>query len=220
MKTTAMLDNISSAIERVVKNLRGGSAPSKKRMRIGDFVTYAVAQIAQAAHDEPVIAKRRLRALKRCVDDVHARLAKLAAEDLDSARITVEVETAFAPTKADGDTPMTELTVSAEQRSTEIAPTSITAATGDSAFSENLNEVAKALQKMKDALDGQPGKTARQVRSLTAKTTRGTDARPAGGGDDWPQDLNTPAFRKGVAAADDTPTWGYDPEALTAPEEE
>lgn len=220
MKTTAMLDNISSAIERVMKNLQGGSAPTKKRMPLGDFVTYAIAQIEKAAHDEPAVAKRRLRALKRGVDDALTRLAKIAAEDLDSARVSVEVETAFAPTKADGDTPMAELTVTDDQSATEIAPTSIGSATGDSAFAENLDEVPKALQKMKAELDGRPGKSARQERSPAAKATRGTGARSDGGGDDWPQDLNTTAFRKGMAAADDTPTWGYDPAAVAAPEAE
>jgi len=51
MATTTMLDNISTAIEQVVKRLRG-DGPTKKRMPLGEFVTFALAEIQKAAKDE------------------------------------------------------------------------------------------------------------------------------------------------------------------------
>src|SRR6202158_2805658 len=119
METKTMLDKISTAIERVVKDLHGGAGPKRKRMRLAEVVTYAMAQISKADKDEPEVAKRRLGALKRNVDEVLAAMAKLNPEDTESEDIDVEVLTAWAPSKAEGDEPEEELTTADDQSSTE-----------------------------------------------------------------------------------------------------
>src|SRR5260221_446244 len=161
METKTMLDKISTAIERVMKDLQGDAAPQRKRMRLAEFVSYALAQISKAAKDEPEVAARRLGALKRSVEEVVTRMAKLNPEDTDSEDIDVEVLTAWAPSKAEGDEPEEDLTTVGDQSSTETSPLAIEPALGNTAFAENLDEVAKALQKMKEELDAQPGKKER-----------------------------------------------------------
>jgi hypothetical protein len=90
----------------------------------------------------------QLGSLKRNVDEVIASIAKMSAQDTDSESIEVEVSTAFAPTEADGDTPMPELTTASDQGSTEVPLASAGVASGDSGFAENLGQLAKALQKL------------------------------------------------------------------------
>lgn len=217
------LDQISTAIEQVVKTLRGDVAPTKKRMPLGEFVTYALAQIHKAAKDSPAAAKRRLTALKRNVDDVIEAIAKLGAEDLESENLSVEVTTAFAPTRADGDTPMGDLTTASDQSSTESSLTGVSSATGDSAFAENLDQVAKALQKLKDELEPAEDKKprARAKKSEGDGDGAGGDRDEAGDGDrdadGWPMDLATDPFLKGDAAAETGPFWGYDPDGIASP---
>lgn len=203
METKTMLDNISTAIERTVGNIRGART---KRMGLGAFVGYALGQIQKAASEQPEVAARRLTALKKSVDGALARMAKLNPEDTESEDIEVDVLTAWAPSKAEGDEPEKELTTAAEQSSTEISPVAVESALGDTAFATNLDEVAKALRKMKEELDEKPGKKER----APAKKT-------AGDGDGWPLDLNTDTFRKGIEKADAAPTWGYDPEGVASP---
>ena len=152
MTTTTKPDDISTAIEQAVKTLRGSAAPTKKRMKLDEFVTFALTEIEKASKDDPAVAKRRLIALKRSVDDVIASITKMSAEDTESEDIEIEVTTAFAPTKADGDKPMNDVTTTTEQSSTEVALTAVTPASGDSAFAENLGQVAKAIQKLKEDL--------------------------------------------------------------------
>ena len=230
MATTNKLDEISTALEGVVKTLRSGATPTKKRMPIGDFVTFALTEIQKAAKDEPPIAKRRLVALKRNVDDVIAAIAKLTPEDIESEDIDVEVTTGFAPTKVDGDTPMPDLTTASDQSSTEVSLTGISAASGDAAFAENLGEVAKALQQLKDEIEpteaGKPRARARKGdgradRDGNDRGTRGHDRREGGDGaddtDGWPLDLATDAFLKGDAATATDPVWGRDPEGIASP---
>jgi hypothetical protein len=207
METKTMLDKISTAIERVVKDLQGGAVPKKKRMRIGEFVGYALAQISKAAKDEPEVAKRRLSALKRNVDEVLAAMAKLNPEDTESEDIDVEVLTAWAPSKVEGDEPEEELTTADDQSSKETSPLAVEPALGDTAFATNLDEVAKALRKMKEELEAKPGKKER----APAKKAEGAAS------DAWPLDLNSEAFRKGVQKADAAPAWGYDPEGVGSP---
>lgn len=225
-----MLDDLSTAIEQVVKNLRGGAAaPTTKRLSLDEFVTYALTQISKAAKDQPELAKRRLSALKRSVDGAIAAIAKMAAEDTDSEKIQVEVETAFAPTKAQGDTPMADLTTASDQSSTEISVTGIAAPGGDSSFAENLKAVAKALQKLQADLgttaDGKPRKPTKKVDDGGAGGGGDRDGNPdaagngtdAGeGGDGWPLDLNTDAFRKGDPSRDAALTWGADPDEVAS----
>ena len=222
---TKILDNLSTAIERVVKTLRGDVAPTKKRIPLGAFVNYAIAEIDKAARDEPAVAKRRLSALKRGVDDVLAGVAKLSAEDIASETIEVEVVTAFAPTKADGDTPMDDVTTAGDQSSTQLSLVGIAPAAGDTAFAENLKAVAKALETLKADLDEPPKPKARVSAKKTdgTRSDRGADA--AGGeheatgqdGDGWPMDLNNAAFLKGDATAEAALTWGADPDEVASP---
>ena len=114
---TKSLDTLTSNLEQALKRLRSGGAVTRKRMALDEFFDHAVAEIAKAAEDEPDVAKRRLAALKRSVEEVIAQVAKMAAEDTDSESIQVEVATAFAPTRSDGDTPMADLTTAADQSS-------------------------------------------------------------------------------------------------------
>jgi len=228
-----MLDDLSAAIEKVVNDLRGGSAaPTKKRMPLGEFVTYALTQISAAAKDKPDVSKRRLSALKRSVDGVIAAVAKMAAEDTDSETIQVEVETAFAPTKADGDTAMADLTTASDQGSTEISVTGVAAPAGDSSFAENLKAVAKALKKLQADLEPAPdGKPRKPAKKADRGTGEAGDADRAGGSagaagegadadegsDGWPLDLNTEAFLKGEAGPEARLTWGADPAGVGSP---
>ena len=202
METKTMLDNLSTAIERVVKGLQSG--PTTKRMELGAFVGYALGQIKKAAADEPDVAERRLAALKRSVDGALATIAKLNPEDTDSEKVEVEVLTAWAPSKAEGDEPMEGLTTAEEQSATETSPVAIEPALGNTAFAQNLDEVAKALRRMRDDLGG--GKDGTKDRSEAKKST-----------DAWPLDLNNADFRKGVQKAEKGPEWGYDPEGVATP---
>src|SRR5215510_9765699 len=211
MATTTMLDNISTAIEQVVKTLRGDVAPTKKRMPLGEFVTFALTEIQKAAKDEPPTAKRRLTALKRNVDDVIAAIAKLSVEDTESEDIDVEVTTAFAPTKTDGDTPTDDLTTGSDQSSTEVELTGISSANGDSAFAENLDQVAKALQKLQDELgsssDEKPRARAKKA-DANGNRDRGERSERSDGdrdADGWPLDMSTDTFLKGDAATETDP---------------
>lgn len=232
MATMTKLDEISTAIERAVKALRGGDAPIKKRMSLGEFVSFATGEIQIAAKDEPAIAKRRLTALKRNVDEVIAAIAKMSAEDTESENIEVEVSTAFAPTQADGDTPMPDLTTTSDQSSTEVPLTSVGAAAGDSGFAENLGQLAKALQTLKAELAGTSDDRPR-ARASKAEGDRKPDGggRGNGGGGEeggdrdggardeegWPLDMASDTFLKGDAATDVELVWGRDPDGVAAP---
>jgi hypothetical protein len=228
MTKTTKLDDISTALEQAVKSLRGGAAPTRKRMNLDEFMTFALTQIQKAAKDDPAVAKRRLVALKRSVDDVIAGVAKMSAEDTESEEIEIEVTTAFAPTKADGDTPMEDLTTAADQSSTEMDVETLTPASGDSAFAENLGEVAKAIQKLKEDLGTTSGdKTRARAKKRSASegdaSQRGDGDDDGGGGDDrerdsdgWPLDMATEKFLKGDAATETDPLWGYDPAGVAS----
>jgi hypothetical protein len=216
-----------SQIERAVKALRGGDAPIKKRMSLGEFVSFAAGEIQTAAKDEPAIAKRRLTALKRNVDEVIAAIAKMSAEDTESESIEVEISTAFAPTQADGDTPMPDLTTASDQSSTEVPLASAGVAAGDSGFAENLGQLAKALQTFKAELAGTSDARPR-ARASKAEGDRKPDGggRGNGGGggdgdgrdeDGWPLDLASAAFLKGDPSTEADLVWGRDPEGVAAP---
>jgi hypothetical protein len=209
METKTMLDKVSTAIERVVKELQRPQAKKTKRMRLGDFVGYALTEIDKAAKDKPEAAARRLGALKRSVDGALGRLAKLNPEDTDSADIDVDVLTAWVPSEEEGDEPEEELTTGADQSETETSPLAVEPALGDTAFATNLDEVTKALRKMKEELDANPGK-----KPAPAKKAAGPAA------DGWPLDLNSESFRKGVEKADNAPAWGFDPDEVRAPKAE
>jgi hypothetical protein len=208
METMTMLDNISTAIERVVKDLQGGAAPARKRMRLGEFVDFTMEQLQKAADDEPEAAARRLGTLKRTVDEVLTQVAKLNPEDTDSETVEVEVLTAWAPSKAEGDKPMEDVTTASDQSATETSPLAIKPALGNTSFATNLGDVAKALEKMKEELEAKPG-----------KKEKGPCAAKKADAQGWPLDLNSEGFRKGVQKADTAPTWGYDPEDVATPKE-
>lgn len=216
-----MLDNISRAIEQVVKDLRAPAAPiTRKRMPLDKFVAYALAQISKAAEEKPRLAKRRLSALKRSVDGVIATVAKMIAEDTESQTVRVEMETAFAPT---GDSPIDGLTTAADQSSTEMSMVGSSQATGGSVFAAKMKAVAKTLNKLKADLDGAPGgkpQKPTQKSDATGGKDRGADG-DAGDGDrtrdGWPMDLNTAAFLKGDRDAETKLTWGVDPDEVASP---
>ena len=216
-----MLDNISTAIEQVVKNLRAPAAPiTRKRMPLDKFVAYALAQISKAAEEKPRLAKRRLAALKRSVDGVIATVAKMIAEDTDSQSVKVEVETAFAPT---GDSPIDGLTTAADQSSTEMSMVGSSQATGGSVFAAKMKAVAKTLNKLKADLDGARGGKPRkptQKSDAAGGKDRGADGDAGDGdrtGDGWPMDLNTAAFLGGDRDAETKLTWGVDPDEVASP---
>jgi hypothetical protein len=213
---TTMLDEISRSIEKTVR-AHHGVRDTKKRMTLRAFVPYALTQLQKAGAEQQDLATRRLDALKRSVDQVAARVAKLNPEDLDSEKITVEVETAYAPT---GGPQIDGLTTAPDQSSTERALTSVGAASGDTNFAQNLTEAVKALQKIKEGLEpapknaaaaNQPAGSDKPRRSAAAKATDGGDAASEPG---WPLDLNTGAFRDGVTKAEDEPIWGFDPDGV------
>jgi hypothetical protein len=222
---TKSLDTLTSNLEQALKRLRSGGSVTRKRMALDEFFDHAVAEIAKAAEDEPDVAKRRLAALKRSVEEVIAQVAKMAAEDTDSESIQVEVATAFAPTRSDGDTPMADLTTAADQSSSETSLSATSAASADTAFAESLAKTRKALTQMKADLDRAPG---RKTRSAAKKVDANGDEDPAAdpgeadqtgpaGPDEWPLDLNTDTFLKGAAADAAALTWGADPEGVVSP---
>jgi hypothetical protein len=230
--TTKNLDNVSAAIEQTVKTLRGDARPAKKRMKLDEFVSFALTEIQKAAKDDPTVAKRRLVALKRSVDDVITAIAKMSAEDTESEDIEIEVSTAFAPTKADGDKPMNDVTTTDEQSSTEVDLETVTPASGDSTFAENLGQVAKAIQKLKEDL-GATSKEKPRARAQKQQASEGdgghrsdrsdedAEGRENGGSDPdgWPLDMATEEFLKGDAATENDLLWGYDPAGVASSKE-
>lgn len=150
-----------------------------------------------------------------------AGVAKLTAEDTESEDLSFEVVTAFAPTRADGDTPLEDVTTAGDQSASETPLAGIGPASGHTAFAENLREVAKSLEVLKAEL-GAPAEDKPRAR---AKKADGSGARAGVGGsvgsdrdsDGWPLDLNTDAFLQGAEVEDPGPTWGYDPNGVTSP---
>ena len=189
-----MLERMTVAIDRAVKALQ----PTTKSMPLEAFVDYALDQIRKAGQDEPGMAARRIAALKRATEGAKAMLARLNAEDLDSEKIHVEVETAWAPAKADGDKPM-DLTTVADQSVTELEPTKI----------KEPESMDLALSKLAKDLEG--------LRVPARKTAPGAVAPKPD--DTWPSDMNTEAFRDGVRKSEQTLTWGKDPEQVRKAQE-
>jgi len=219
-KKTKTLEGLATALETIVKKLRGG-APKTKQMSLGDFVSFAVEQLEQAAKDEPGIATRRLQSLKHNVDGAVVALAKLNAEDTDSESIRVEVTTAFAPS---GDPRMAELTTAADQSSSEVSPTSLSSGGGSSTFAKKLTEVTKALETLRAELGPAATDTPRKRTGKAAAPGRGdgASARDAAtahaerDADGWPTDMASTRFRKGETAGNGQPAWGYDPDEVAA----
>jgi len=216
---TKSLDKITAVLEQAVKSLRAGGPIRRKRMQLDEFVDYAAGQLAKAGQDEPDVAKRRLAALKRSVDDVITQVAKMAAEDTESTSVKVEVSTAFAPT---GDTAIADLTTAADQSSTETSLAATPSASGGGSFAKSLAQVGKALKKMKAELEHTPSGTTRAAArkadsDLADELEGGRDPSEAMPAEEWPLDLNTGTFLEGTAADATALTWGADPEGLVSP---
>jgi len=217
---TKSLEKITAALEQAVKSLRAGGTIRRKRMQLDEFVEHAATQIAKAGQDEPEVAKRRLAALKRSVDDVIAQVAKMVAEDTESTSVKVAVETAFAPTRSSGDKAMDGLTTAEDQSSTE------TSLAGAGSVAKTLDQVGKALAKLQAELDEEPSRKPRTSANKSHAERRQGGAvehegegDPAAGADrdGWPLDLSTDAFLKGGAPAETALTWGPDPDGVAAP---
>jgi len=224
---TKSLDKITAALELAVKSLRAGGTNihaggpiRRKRMQLDEFVEHAATQIAKAGQDEPEVAKRRLAALKRSVDDVIAQVAKMVAEDTESTSVKVAVETAFAPTRSSGDKAMDGLTTAEDQSSSE------TSLAGAGSVAKTLDQMGKALAKLQAELDEEPSRKPRASANKSHAERRQGDADepesdgdPAAGADrdGWPLDLSTDAFLKGGAPAETALTWGADPDGVAEP---
>lgn len=215
------LDDLSAKLERAAKALQGDAAPTRKRMTLDEFVSFVSKQIEAASREPSAAAKQRLRALKRSVDEVIAGVAKMSAVDTESESIRVEVVTAFAPTKADGDKSMDDLTSTEEQSSVEMDIESVTAANGDSVFAQNLRDVAKSLRSLTQDLEPEKAQKQRQPAKKRTDAADGEERDVGSDRDDrdldgWPLDMATDTFLKGAEAKDDEPDWGFDPAGVAA----
>ena len=122
MEAMTMLDRITTAVERVLKDAR---PVQKERMGPEALVAYAAAQVEKAAHEPAGKALRRLEALRTNVE-----LAKQSFVDSASEQIEVEV---FEE----------ETTASADESEKEISPVAAGAALGSSAA--HAGDISKAL---------------------------------------------------------------------------
>ena len=193
VSTEALMEELVAAVEKAARKL---DVVEKKRMTLESFLDQAAKALAQAAHEEPEVAQKRLEGLKSSLESVRESFSKLNAEDLESGKVKVTVETAWAPLSANGDKPE-DLTSAEDQSSSELP------FTGPS--------TRKALEKLEQEIDG--------LRTRATKSDTSADETPAslplGDGEGWPLDMNTAQFREGVKkAAAAAPTWGDDPRGL------
>ncbi len=138
MEAMTMLDRISTAVERVLKDAR---PVQKERMGPEALVVYATAQVEKASHEATEKAMRRLAALRSTVE-----LAKQAFVDSASEQVEVQV---FEE----------ETTARADDSEKEISPVAAEPAIGNAAFASNPEDLTKSLAllaKDLDALRGQP----------------------------------------------------------------
>jgi len=124
MEAMTMLDRISTAVERVLKDTR---PVRKETMGPEALVAYAVAQIQKAAAEPAERAVRRLAALAKAVD-----VAKQAFVDTASEQIQVEV---FEE----------ETTARADSSETELSPVAAGAALGSSAVAAHAGDITKTM---------------------------------------------------------------------------
>lgn len=191
MEAMTMLEKVSTAVERVLKDTR--QVAKTQRMGPDDIVAYAFSQIEKAAKETPEKAARRLRALGQTVET-----AKQAFVDTESEGIEVQV---FEE----------ETTAAADETEKEISPVAAEAALGSSAFAANPEDLNKALARLGKELQALRGPTQKEDKGGDAKVTKGEDTP-------WPFDMNTPEFREGVRKAEDGPAWGPDPAGVRNPE--
>jgi hypothetical protein len=124
MEAMTMLDRISTAVERVLKDAR----PVRKEMMGPEaLAAYAMAQIQKAAAEPAESAVRRLAALAKAVE-----VAKQAFVDTASEQIEVEL---FEE----------ETTARADASEKELSPVAVEAALGSSGFAANAEDLNKAL---------------------------------------------------------------------------
>ncbi|MBI3184628.1 MAG: hypothetical protein HYZ28_21030 [Myxococcales bacterium] len=190
MEAMTMLEKVSTAVERVLKDTR----PVAKTQRMGpdDLVGYAIAQLEKAAKEPPDKAVRRLRALGQTVE-----AAKQAFVDSESEAIEVQVF-------------VEETTAAADKSEKEVSPVALEAALGSSAFAANPEDLNKALTRL--------GTELQALRAPAQKADKGGEGKVAKGEDaTWPFDMNTPEFREGVRKAEDGPAWGADPAGVRNP---
>ena len=147
MEAMTMLDKISTAVERVLKDTR---PVRKETMGPEALVAYAVDQIQKAAAEPAERAVRRLAALAKAVD-----VAKQAFVDTASEQIQVEV---FEE----------ETTARADDSEKEISPVAAEPAIGNAAFASNpedltksLARLAKDLEALRDQPAAEPGAVAK-----------------------------------------------------------
>lgn len=190
MEATNVLDKVTEAIERVLKDAR--PVAKAERMTPDKLLSYAIAQIEKAAKEKPDKAEQRLRALGRTVE-----AAKQAFVDTQSEAIEVQV---FEE----------ETTAAADDSEKETSLVAAGTALGNSAFAENAEDLNKALAQVAKELEAlRSGGPA--ARPADAKVEKGSDVA-------WPFDMNTREFRDGVKKAEDAPAWGDDPKGLRARE--
>jgi len=138
MEAMTMLDRISTAVERVLKDAR---PVRKEKMGPEELAAYAVAQIQKAAAEPAEKAVRRLAALAKAVE-----VGKQTFVDTASEQIEVEL---FEE----------ETTARADESEKELSPVAVEAALGSSAFAanpEDLNKALALLAKDLDALRAEP----------------------------------------------------------------
>jgi hypothetical protein len=108
-----------------------------------------------------------------------------------------------------------------DQSSSETSLAGIAAATGDTAFAENLREVAKSLETLKAELGapavGKPRARAKKADGASRPAGTATGDGSDRDSDGWPLDLNTDVFLKGADAEDTGPPWGCDPDGVASP---
>lgn len=141
MEAMTMLEKISAAVERVLKDAR---PVRSEKMGPEALVAYAVAQIQKAAAEPAEKAVRRLAALGKAVE-----VAKQAFVDAGGEQIEVEI---FEE----------ETTARADDSEKEISPVAAQAALGSSAFAANAEDINKALAALAkdiETLRAEPAKT-------------------------------------------------------------
>ena len=147
MEAMTMLDKISTAVERVLKEVR---PLQMEKMSPETLAAYALAQIQKAATEPADKALRRLAALGKAIE-----VAKQAFVDSASDQIEVQV---FEE----------ETTARADDSEKEISPVAAEPAIGNAAFASNpedltksLARLAKDLEALRDQPAAEPGAVAK-----------------------------------------------------------
>lgn len=181
MNTSDMLDEITNAVERLLKASTRASPRPTRRMTRAEFVTHALSELQKAATEPRGRALERLSALGRTVE-----VAKQAFADHESESVQV-------PIFVEDTTALSELS------ETEVSPLAVSGPGANATFASNPDDLHKVLDGLKKRFE----ELRRDTRAAAAS------APPSNGR--WPLDMNTDAFRSDVRKTNDGPTWGYDP---------